>query len=198
MPQWQLAELASQAGGLLGMALDLTWDGHGVRVGTEGNGLYLSEPYNQRGRVQVNGWYPHNSVYRPAGCQRHITVRADRGPRAIAAEIDRRLIPGYRESVDKIREYDARQQAEQQARDHLAAYITGLFPADVTSMPSHCQSDYQSEVMLHLASVQGGRVKFHGDGSEVEFERFRVPAAVALRMLDTVALLIQPSDATSA
>jgi len=60
----------------------------------------------------------------------------------------------------------------------------------MTSMPSHCQTDYQSEVILHLADVQGGRIKFHADASEVEFERFRVPAAVALRMLDTVALLV--------
>jgi hypothetical protein len=171
------------------MALDLTWDGHGVRLGTEGNGLYLGEPHNQRGRVQAGGWYPHNSSYFPDGCRRHITIRADRGPGAIAAEIDRRLMPVYRDTVAKIHEYDARQQAQQQARDHLAAYITGLFPAGMTSMPGHCQSDYQSEVILHLAGVQGGRVKFHGDGSEVEFERFRVPAAVALRMLDTVALL---------
>jgi FAD/FMN-containing dehydrogenase len=140
--------------------------------------------------VQAGGWYPHNSSYFPDGCRRHITVRADRGPRAIAAEIDRRLMPGYRETVARIREYDARQQAQQQAREHLAAFITGLFPAGMTSMPGHCQSDYQSEVILHLADVQGGRIKFHADGSEVEFERFRVPAAVALRMLDTVALLV--------
>jgi len=99
MRQWQLAELASKAGELLGMALDLTWDGHGVRLGTEGNGLYLSESYNQRGRIQAGGWYPHNSSYFPDGCRRHINVRADRGPRAIAAEIDRRLMPGYRETV---------------------------------------------------------------------------------------------------
>ena len=191
MPQWQLAELASKAGGLLGLALDLTWDGHGVRLGTEGDGIYLSEPYNQRGRIQVSGWYPRNTTY-PRGAV-HITVRADRGPRAIAAEVDRRLLPAYRATVAKIREYDARQLAQQQARDHLAACITGLFPAGMTSMPSHLQSDYRCQVLLHLAGHSGGLVKFSGDGSEVEFERFSVPAAAALRMLDTVALLTASS-----
>ena len=187
MHQWQLAELASKAGELLGMPLDLTWDGHGVRLGTEGNGLHVSEPYDQRGRVRVGGWYPHSSCPRGAV---HITVRADRGPRAIAAEIDRRLLPAYRETVAKVREYDARQKAQQAARDYLADCMTRLFPAGVASMPGHCQSDYQSEVFLHLPGTQGGRVKFHGDGGDVEFERFRVPAGVALRMLETVALLM--------
>jgi FAD/FMN-containing dehydrogenase len=190
MAQWQIAELAIRCGDLLGMPLDRAWDGHGVRIGTEGNGLYLSEPYHQRGRLQISGWYPDSRTW-PRGAV-HITVRADRGPRAIAAEVTRRLLPAYRATVAEIREYDARQQAEQQARDRLAGYVTGLFPSGLTSMPDHCQSDYQSEVILYLAGHLGGHVKFHGDGSEVELERFRVPAAVALRMLETVALLAQP------
>ena len=104
-------------------------------------------------------------------------------------------MPGYRETVARIREHDARQQAQQQARDQLGEYITGLFPAGAATMPGHCQSDYQSEIYISLPGTLGGRVKFHGAGSDVEFERFRVPAAVALRMLDTVALLIPAPNA---
>lgn len=189
MPQWQLAELAAKTGAMLGMPLDLSWDGHGVRLGVEGDGLYLSEPYNSRGRVEVGGWYPASRNW-PRGAVR-ITVRADRGPRALAAEISRRLLPAYRVMVAELREYDAKKAAEQAERDRLAGYITGLFAPGVASMPGHCQDDYRSEVILHLAGGDGGRVKFHGDGREVEFERFRVPAAVALRMLETVALLVQ-------
>ena len=188
MPQWQLAELAVKVGRVLGMPLDRTWDGHGVRLGTEGNGLYLHEPYNQRGRVDIRGWFPSSSRWF-SGERANITVRADRGPEVIAAEVTRRLLPGYREAAGKAREWLAADQAEKQARARLAACITGLFPDGVASMPSHMQSDGRTEVCLHLPGTMGGYVKFYRDGHDVEFERFRVPAAVALRMLETAALL---------
>jgi hypothetical protein len=191
MAQWQLAELAAKVGALLGLPLDLSWSGHGVRIGAEGDGLYLSEPSNQRGRVDIHGWFPHTRYWFD-GQRKHITVRADRGPRVIAAEITSRLLPTYRAAMVKVREHDAEEQAAQRNRDTLAAYITGLFPGDRAVMPSHCQDHYRSEIYIHLPGpgVQGGQVKFHGDGGEVEFDRFRVPTAVALRMLETVALLI--------
>jgi hypothetical protein len=107
----------------------------------------------------------------------------------IAAEIQRRLLPGYREAVRKIREYNTQEAAENQARAHLAGLICGLFPEHVTSMPSHCQSNGRSEVLLHLPGYGGGDIKLCRDGGEVTFDRLRVPAAVALRMLETVALM---------
>ena len=188
MPQWQLAELAVRVGRVLGMPLDRTWDGHGVRLGTEGDGLYLHEPYNQRGRIDVRGWFPPSSHWF-SGERANITVRADRGPDVIAAEITRRLLPGYREAARSAREWLAADQAEKQARARLAAHISGLFPDGIASMPAHCQSDGRTEVILHLPGSLGGYVKFYRDGHDVEFERFRVPAAVALRMLETAALL---------
>jgi hypothetical protein len=54
-------------------------------------------------------------------------------------------------------------------------------------MPSHCQSSTRSEIVLHLGEAGGGWVKFHGDGCEVELERMRVPAAVAVEMLAVLA-----------
>lgn len=189
MHKWQLAELASKVGGLLGMSLDLSWPGPGVRIGVEGDGLYLSEPSNQRGRVDIHGWFPFTRYWFD-GQRKHITVRADRGPRVIAAEITARLLTGYRAAMVKVREHDADEQAAQQNRDTLAAYITGLFPSGVPCLPSHCQDHYRTEVLIRFPGLQGGAVKFHGHGAEVEFDRFRVPAAVALRMLETVALLV--------
>lgn len=196
MAQWQLAGLATQVGGPLGMTLDLSWSGHGVRIGTEGDGLYLAEPSNQRGRVEIHGWFPHTRYWFD-GQRKHITVRADRGPRVIAAEITARLLPVYRAAMVKVREHDAEEQAGQRNRDTLAAYITGLFPAGKTAMPGHCQDNHRSEIILHLPGHLGGYVKFHGDGGEVEFDRFRVPAAVALRMLETAALLV-PAESQEA
>lgn len=189
MPQWQLAELASKVGELLGMSLDLTCTGPGVRLGAEGNGLHLSEPYNRRGYIEICGWFPRTSYYFRQGERQHIAVRANRGAGVIAAEIDRRLMPAYRAALVKVREHDASEQADQRARDHLAAYIIGLFPAEITSMPSHCQSQSRAEVIVHLPGYQGGYVKVSSDGQQVEFDRFRVPAAVALRMLEVAALL---------
>jgi hypothetical protein len=189
MAQWQLAELAAKVGALLGLPLDLSWSGHGVRIGAEGDGLYLSEPSNQRGRIQISGWFPHTRYWFD-GQRKHITVRADRGPRVIAAEITSRLLPGYRAAMVKVREHDADEQAAQQNRDTLIAYIAALFPPGVPCRPSHCQDHYRSEVLIRYPGLHGGAVKFSGHASEVEFDRFRVPAAVALRMLETVALLV--------
>jgi hypothetical protein len=190
MAQWQLAELAGKVGALLGMPLDLTWKGCGVRIGIEGNGLYVQEPYNRRGRISITGWFPVTSHGFDKGERAAITVRADRGPRAIAAEINSRLMPGYRAAMVKVRECDAAERAARQARATLTAYITGLFPAGRAVMPAHCQSDNRNEIILYLPGHAGGSVRFHGDGREVEFDRFRVPAAVALRMLEISALLV--------
>jgi hypothetical protein len=189
MEQWQLAELAGKVGGLLGFPLDLTWDGQGVRLGVEGDGLYLHEQYSQPGRIQISGWFPRSSMYFPKGLTRHIGVAAARGPKAIAAEIDRRLLPAYRAAIARVREHDAREQAEQEARDQLSAFITGLFPPKATSMPGHMQHRSGSEVIVYMPGHQGGTVKVSAGAHEVTFDRFRVPAAVALRMLETVALL---------
>ena len=189
MAQWQLAELAAKVGAALGLPLDLSWPGPGVRIGTEGDGLYLSEQYNQRGRVDIHGWFPHTRYWLD-GQRKHITVRADRGPRVIAAEITTRLLPTYRAAMVKVREDAAEEQAARRNRDTLAAYITGLFPGDRMAVPSHCQDHYRSEIIIYLPGCRGGRVKFHGDGTEVEFDRFRVPAPVALRILEIVALLV--------
>ena len=188
MPQWQLAELGSKVGGLLGMPLDLTWDSSGVRLGAEGNGLHMHEPYNRHGRIEISGWYPHSNRW-VRGERHSISVRADRGPGVIAAEIQARLLPGYRETVIKIREHNEAEAAESQAREHLAGLICGLFPAGVTSMPSHCQSSGRSEVIVRLPGYQGGEVKLSSNGGEVQFDRFRVPAAVALRMLEIASIL---------
>ena len=198
MPQWQLADLATQVGKPLGMTLDLTWPGPGVRIGAEGDGLYLSEPYNRHGRIEIHGWFPHTSYWFRDGERKHIGVRADRGPRVITAEITARLLPTYRTVIGKVREFGAAEQAAQQNRDTLAAYITGLFPGDLATMPGHCQDNHRSKVIIHLPGYRGGYVKFHGDGTEVEFDRFRVPAAVALRMLETAALLVPALDEESA
>jgi len=189
MAQWQLAELASGFGGLLGLPLDLSWDGHGVRLGTEGDGLYVHEPYDRHGRLAISGWYPACRYSFRGEDRRPITVRADRGGPVIAAEVRTRLLPGYRATVEKIRAYNEQEAAEDQERARLAGLIRGLFPEHVSSMPSHCQSAGCSQITLHMPGLRGGWIKFSNDGREVEIDRLRVPAPVALRMLETVALM---------
>lgn len=194
MAQWQLAELAIKVGGLLGMTLDLTWWGPGVRIGTEGNGVHLAEPRGRPGYVEATGWYPARTAYGyRKGDRPSAAVRAGRGYRVIAAEIERRLLPAYRATMVKVGEADEADRAAQRAREQLAAYVTGLFPAGKTSMPAHCQTGSRAEVIVYLPGHLGGYVKISLDGGEVEFERFRVPAGVALRMLETAALLAGPA-----
>ena len=146
-----------------GWAPDAAWDGYGaILAGPDGARLHLTGPRD--GKIHVSGCLPVTSLRVTAG---GINVGASRPPAAIAAEVGRRLLPAYRAA--------------------LADQITGLFPAGAAAMPSHCQSSSRSEIVLHLGEAAGGWVKFYGRGHEVELDRMRVPAAVAVEMLAVLA-----------
>ena len=166
-----------------GWAPDAAWDGYGaILAGPDGARLHLTGPRD--GKIHVSGCLPVTSLRVTAG---GINVGASRPPAAIAAEVGRRLLPAYRAALAEIREQDAIERAAQLARAALADQITGLFPAGAAAMPSHCQSSSRSEIVLHLGEAAGGWVKFYGRGHEVELDRMRVPAAVAVEMLAVLA-----------
>jgi hypothetical protein len=178
----QLGQLAGKIGAELGMPLDAGWDGADVMLGTAGNGLHIGEPWNRPGHLSIAGRFPPTSYYF-RGERASITIRASRGQTAIAREITRRLLPGYRATLAKVAEHDAAERADSQARAALAERITALFPPEQASLPSHCQSDTRSEVLIHSGGGASGWVKFHGRGEEVRLDLTSIPAGVAVRML---------------
>ena len=68
--------------------------------GPDGARLHLTGPRD--GKVHVSGCYPVTSL-RVTSCG--INVGAGRPPAVIAAEIGRRLLPGYRAALAEIREH---------------------------------------------------------------------------------------------
>lgn len=151
--------------------------------GPDGARLHLHQPWNRKGHVSVTGVYPRTSARTDHSS---VMVRMDRGAGVLAREIQRRLLPGYLACLAKVAGHNAAEQHNTALRLALASKITAMFPGDLSCMPGHCQGDRRTEVIVSLGGLLGGHVKTHGDGSEVEFERFRVPADVALAMLAIV------------
>lgn len=182
--------LARQVADQLGWTVDGDWDCYGAVIANGGMGLHLQEPHGRPGYVKVVGRYPPTSYYFRRGERDSIGVRADRGPQVIAREIRRRLLPTYVATLAKVREHEAEEAADAAARSRFAGYVTGLFPPGAVCMPGHCQSKTRTEVLIRGRGddVSGGWVKSSGDGQTVDLDLDRIPAAVALRMLEALAL----------
>jgi hypothetical protein len=158
---------------------------HGAYLnGPGGAKLHLEQPWNRKGYVSVSGCYPITSM-RPD----HVTiaVRTDRGAGILAREIRRRLLPGYLAELAKVTAHNAAEQHDTGLRLALAGKIRALFADGESHMPGHCQSEGRTEIVISLGDLRGGWLKMHGNASEIEFERFRAPADIAVAMLAALA-----------
>jgi hypothetical protein len=182
--------LARQVADQLGWSVDGDWDCYGAVIASGDMGLHLHEPHGRAGYVSVVGRYPPTSYHFRRGERDSIGVRADRGPHVIAREIRRRLLPAYVATLAAVAEHEAAEAADAAARSRFAEYVTGLFPPGAASMPGHCQSKTRTEILVRGRGndVSGGWVKSWGDGRTVSLDMDRIPAAVALRMLEALAL----------
>jgi hypothetical protein len=179
----ELADFAAKVASELGMWLDDDWTSHGANI-TDGTlTFHLGQPYRvPESMVQVSGVFPNSNYGFKVGQRDHIQATIGRGPHAVAAEIARRLRPAYRQALADMAAYDAEEAAAQAARDALGARLAAQVGGRVDA-PSHMQDAYRSELLVRGPDSLGGAVKFHGTGAEVEFDRFRVPAEVAVAML---------------
>jgi hypothetical protein len=196
MDRSEFRDFAAKVAAELGMDLDTgseyTWCETILSVTGDGTGYVLGLPRVQDRRSEIHPVWPRTRASHPA---LRIGVTISRGPHAVAADIARRLARPYREALRAIAAYDREEAAEQAARAALAARIAALFPEGKVSAPSHCQNDYRTELIIHGENLRGGSVKFHGDGGEAEFDRFRVPAEVAVAMLAAWAQAPPPAPA---
>ncbi|MFD4526637.1 hypothetical protein ACFWP7_22430 [Streptomyces sp. NPDC058470] len=142
-------------------------------------------------RLRVETGYPHGySGWRAEP----ITVSMDRDPDAIAADVLRRLMPAYQDTLRDALEAAGRRQAERRARAELNELIEQLVPGihgigglDPRSAPDRDTSFWsgpdhvpEGQVALPVA----GRVTLKHDASEVEVKLTNVPPALALDLLD--------------
>jgi len=180
---------AAEVAAGLGMHLDRTWGNPGsarIADGLEHSPEARREYYLhwRKGRIEAYPGYPKTNRSFP-GTRPGITVDPKRGPSVVAAEIQRRLEPRYLEILKAVVAYNLEEEIQTGTRQVFAADVVRVFEGTGTpvSLPSHGQSDYQTELIVGGPGPLGGHVKAIGDGTRVQFDRFDVPASVALAML---------------
>jgi hypothetical protein len=187
----EFGTLVAKIGVELGMRPDPAYASHGRAAGiTDGEcGYRLASP-GADGKIGITPMYPETSYYFRAGEAGWIGVAASRGPKVIAGEIRRRLDPVYADTLAKVTFHNAAVADDAARRAALASEIAGLFPPATVSVPEHRQRGGIAEV-----NVRGpGWVKIKRDASEVEFERFGVPAEAGVAMLAAYAKWLAAQD----
>jgi hypothetical protein len=176
--------------GLAGdVAAELGWEllpeggEEGAMIGCGYLRYQILEKWDRPGHLAINGGDP---------CREHmlipgqsISVRADRGPEVIAAEIRRRLMGSY---ADAARSYVAGAEDEarrEQARVDLLTSLAAGFPHARIYGRSE---ETSTEVALGPTEHDGSwRVGVDWDASQVRFDLHNVPIETALRMLAILA-----------
>lgn len=170
----------------------------GWSAASEDDRVYLNGPDGERLLVEHD--WPDNSRVSVTGIlarhrrARHvITVRMDRGGGVLAREIRRRLLPGYLPALAADRAAFRAEQVQTAARHAVRDQLMAVLgPAG--SLTGHCQTDSRSEVHVSLPEYRGGHLRLWSDGSVVEFERFQVPADMAVAMVALLGAAPKPNE----
>jgi len=158
-------------------ALEASWDGCGsILAGPDGARLHLTGPRD--GKVHVSGCFPM-TVMRVTGCG--INVGASRPPAVIAAEISRRLLPGYLGQLRQVAEYNDAEERDRETRTQVIGKIAAMFPGSHVRTAGH--RGMYTEALLN----GGGTVEAYGDAGTVKLELHSIPADVAMAMLAVLA-----------
>jgi len=169
--------------GLVGADTDVEpWGGR--IIDGDGRGYYLGYPF--KGKTEITPIYPRSSFGWYKTDRGKIGVSVSRGPQAVAREIARRLAPVYEAALAKVLAYEADLAVDQGQRGVLTEKLAALFPDNCVSAPSHSQSEYSTQLVIHGPGSGGGWVQYSGGGGDVMIganHGFRVPAGVATQML---------------
>ncbi|WP_127452984.1 hypothetical protein [Streptomyces sp. B29(2018)] len=142
-------------------------------------------------RLTVETGYPHGySGWRAEP----ITVSMDRAPDAIAADVLRRLMPAYKDTLREGLAEAHRSETRRRARIGLNRLIEkivpgihgigGARPSDRPDRDTSFWSGPDHVPESQVALPVGGRVTLSRDASEVEVRFCHVPPALALELLD--------------
>jgi len=165
-----------------GWALEASWDGYGAIVaGPDGARLHVNPPRD--GKVHVSGCFPMTDL-RVTGCG--VNIGASRPPAVIAAEITRRLLPGYLGQLREVTEHNEQDARDTEARAAIIGKIAALFPGGHVRTAGH-RGTY-TEALIHPAGCGTGSVEAYGDASTVKIDIHGVPADLAMAMLAVLAV----------
>ncbi|TLQ39234.1 hypothetical protein [Streptomyces marianii] len=141
-------------------------------------------------RLRVETGYPHGYCGWRA---EPITVSMDRAPDAIAADVLRRLMPAYKDTLREALADAHRSEAHRQARIGLNGLIEqlvpgihgvgGVRPCDAPDRKTSFWSGRDHVPEGQYALPVGGSVTLDHDASEVEITLSHVPPALALDLL---------------
>ena len=167
-----------------GWAPDASWDGCGaILAGPDGARLHLTGPRD--GKVHVSGCFPMTDM-RVKSCG--INVGAARPPAVIAAEITRRLLPGYLGQLRQVNEHNDREERDRETRAQVIGKFAAMFPGSHVRTAGH--RGMYTEALLN----GGGSVEAYGAASTVKIELRSIPADVAAAMLAVLAGSRRGSD----
>jgi len=163
--------------------------GHAVWLGhPDGRRLFVRRLWNNHGRIEVSGHYPHSDYYFQPGEHRKITVAMAREPAAIDREITRRLLPGYVQVLAKVQAHIAKRAAGDTRRAELAARLATLIPGASVHDDGH-----HSTTIRWYASDQepigDGRIELRHDATSATFTADSLPPATVERLAVALASL---------
>ncbi len=139
-------------------------------------------PITGTARAAVRGIYPPTRM--DIRSWPEITVAIARGPRALAAEITRRLLPGYTSTYHQLTRHNEADHADQQAREAAAQLLAGQLPGAAIS---RADPDGITTVRWAGTSSQGGAIRLSGDGRTASLNLRDIPLAAAVRIAGTLA-----------
>jgi hypothetical protein len=134
-------------------------------------------------RTEISPDYPPAGYPFPDGPTRPIGVCISRGPHVVAGQIRARLEPEVLATLVKITEYAGHEADLARRRADLAGRVAALFPACRVRPSPHDLTDRAELHIYGQTSGEGGWVRVSRAASEVQFDRFTVPAEVACQIL---------------
>lgn len=165
--------VAAQLGAGWTAAQDPNWPAKRVIIAhSDGRSLCLHEDQD---RLTISGRLPNEGSGPQRARCRDITVRTNRGPKVIAAEISRRLLPAYTTALAQATGSIAAAARRQDARAELGRRLAPLIPG--------------ARLSTEHATVRGGgasggyaaiTILVHGDAVNAEFTDVPAPVAEAL------------------
>ncbi|WP_433463917.1 hypothetical protein [Spirillospora sp. CA-128828] len=137
-------------------------------------------------RVYAHGELPDAANVRDI--RHEISVRADRGPAVLAAEITRRLLPDYGKDLAAAQRFLRDKEQTARARARKVRQLTGALTGDVRT-PAHMRSDRWTTIQWYTpgVAVREHRIEVLGDGSRAELTLAALPFPLVKQICELLA-----------
>jgi hypothetical protein len=158
-------------------------DYHGMHIANGPMRLYISPARGTDAQIHVSGTLPQTHLRVDRG---GINVSKSRGPRRIAADIQRRLLPRYQEALDRVLSHQADQAHNHRARQDTLGQIADMFPGSHVREINSAYKDSAADVVINARCGASGTIHAFDDAERLSIELRNVPADFAIRMLDVL------------